>query len=142
MKRSYVAGQRLREILYADARKGRGLVDRQIHLAGLLDGLEDLLFQGLHAAVPEERPAITAVDNCRRVAASFSPEHTDRGRAAVRKPVIWIVAGRAGDRAVSREAAIVEQLPPELDFVNRDRILLRDRHVKVQSQRNDEHCQK
>jgi hypothetical protein len=43
-----------------------------------------------------------------------------------------------GDAAVAREAAIVEQPPPKLYFAGGDRILLRDRHIEVESERNHE----
>lgn len=53
--------------------------------------------------------------------------------------MVGIVAGRAGDRSVAREAAVVEQPPPQLDFFRRERIVLRDRNVDVQSQGDGEH---
>jgi hypothetical protein len=50
------------------------------------------------------------------------------------------VARDARNHAVAREPAIVEQLPPELDLFRRQRVLVRDRHVEIQPERNSQGC--
>jgi hypothetical protein len=54
--------------------------------------------------------------------------------------MVRIVTGRTRDGAVARQAAVVEQPPSELDLFVRNRIVLRDRHIEIQSQRNRERC--
>ena len=47
-----------------------------------------------------------------------------------------VMTARAGDRAVARQAAAEEEPPPERDFLRRQRIAFRDRHVGVETQRD------
>jgi hypothetical protein len=47
---------------------------------------------------------------------------------------------RAGDRAVSREPPIEEELSSQRDFLFRDGIVLWNWKIQIQSQRNHEQC--
>ena len=55
---------------------------------------------------------------------------------AVSKRARWIVAGRAGDGSVSRQARIVEEPAPERDSLSGERIVLGHRHIQIQTERN------
>src|SRR5262245_59224388 len=59
--------------------------------------------------------------------------------------MLWIVTRNTRDGAVARQTAVVEQPPSEFDFLQRHRIVLRDRQVQIQSQRDrdqDQQCAK
>ena len=57
-------------------------------------------------------------------------------RPAIGECAIGIVTRAARDGAIAREAAILEESPPEFDVLSRERILVRHRHIEIQTQRD------
>jgi hypothetical protein len=114
----------------------RGLLHRHIELHRIDDGLYHLLFERFDTSVPEERPAVAAIDDGGNVTRASPAEHADRRGWVAREGPSRIVAGGAGERPIAREARVVEQLLPELDALRGQRVFLRDRQIEVQAQRN------
>ncbi len=149
---SHVTGERAREILSVrrptedcseaktiDIRSREpayGFVDSKIQLARIADRLEHLFLQCPSTTVPELRLSIAAVDQSRSAPRTDPSIYSNSDRSAVRECAARIVAVRTGDRAVPRKNWITEQLPAERHLRRRQLVVLRDRKVQVQSQRN------
>src|ERR1051326_517234 len=130
------AGQCTGDFRRRKAGAGGGFDERQVHLVGIFDGLQDLLFERGRPAIPEEQPSVAAIDEGRRVAAPLTPKDADRDRAPVRVGALGIVARCAGHRSIARKAAVEEQPPPQLDLLRGKRVLLRHRQIQIQPKRN------
>jgi len=114
-------------------------IEREIELPWIGDGLDCLLFETAGAAVPELRAPVAPVDQRRRVSGPRLAADANGDGPAVGEGASRIVTRRAGTRALAGQQAIREQAPAECDLLRRQRIVLRDRHVEIQSQRNDQH---
>ena len=76
------------------------LSKRQIHLEGVHDRLQHLLFQGRNAPVPEEAASVTPIYQFRNPARTCASVHAHGLGAVVGERPFGIMAGCARDRAV------------------------------------------
>src|SRR6185369_12989423 len=89
--RAYVAGQSMGDFLRGESYAGSSVRERQIHLIGVLNRLEHLLFERCDTAVPKERAAIAAVDEGRSITSPLTAQHADRDRTAVGESSFGVV---------------------------------------------------
>ena len=92
---------------------GDGVADAgRAHLEGIRDRQRRLLLESIDPAVPELRLVIESIQKGWRVALTSASADADRDWPAVGEGARGIVAGRTGNRAVTREPAIEEELLP------------------------------
>ena len=100
------------------------------HLDRVDDGQRRLLFERVHAPVPELRLVVEGVEDRGRIALAGAAVDADRGRQSVREGSGGIVARAAGHRPAGRETAVEEQPLAESDLRGSLRIVRRDQGTR------------
>jgi len=75
----------------------------------------------------KKRFAVAAVEDRRCAPIPYPLEDALGQRLLVCEVPLWIVARRASDRTIARELLLIEEPPAQLDLLDRQRVLFRNR---------------